>query len=142
MGSQDRWQWLQNGTLNRETGSLVYAAQEQAIRTNQIKGKIDKSQEETKCRMCRRADETIKHNVSECTKLAQKEYKRRHNWIGRCIHWENCGANEIHVKPNWYEHQPEAALENDLCKTLWDFKVQTDHFITAARPNIIAIDNN
>ena len=49
VGNQDRWQWLRNGTLKRETESLIFAAQEQAIRTNVIKGKIDKSQEQTKC---------------------------------------------------------------------------------------------
>ena len=31
MGNQDRWQWLQNGTIYRETGSLICVAQEQAI---------------------------------------------------------------------------------------------------------------
>ena len=46
--NRDRWQWLGNGTLKRETESLIFAAQEQAIRTNVIKGKIDKSQEQTK----------------------------------------------------------------------------------------------
>ena len=83
VGNQDRWQWLQNGTLKRETESLIFAAQEQAIRTNVIKGKIDKSQEQTKCRMCSRADEPINHIVSECPKLSPREYKRRHDWIGR-----------------------------------------------------------
>ena len=73
VGNQDRWQWLRNGTLKRETESLIFAAQEQAIRTNVIKGNIDKSQEQTKCRMCCRADETINQIVSECPKLAQRE---------------------------------------------------------------------
>ena len=77
-GNQDRWQWLRNGTLKCETESLVFAAQEQAIRTNVIKGKINKSQEQIKCRMCSKADETINHIVSECPKPAQSEYKRRH----------------------------------------------------------------
>ena len=31
MGNQDRWQWLQNETINCETGSLICDAQEQAI---------------------------------------------------------------------------------------------------------------
>ena len=44
---------MSNRTLKRETESLICAAQEQAIRTNIIKGKIDKSQEQTKCRICR-----------------------------------------------------------------------------------------
>ena len=89
--------------------------------------------------MCSRADEAINH-ISECSKLAQQEYKRRHDWIGRHIYWEICGANKIHVKSKWYEHEPEAVIENDSCKILWDFTVQTDHFITARRPDKIFID--
>ena len=129
---------MRNGTLKCETERLIFATQEQAIRTNVIKGKIDKSQEQTKCRMCSKADEIINHIVSECLKLVQREYKRRR--IGRRIHWETCGANSIHVKSKWYEHQPEPVIENDSCKILWNFTVQTDHFRTARRPVMIFID--
>ena len=31
-------------------------------------------------------------------------------------------------------------IENDSCKILWDFTVQTDHFLTARRPDMIFID--
>ena len=48
--------------------------------------------------MCSRADETTNHVASECPKLAPREYKRRHDWIGRHIHWEICRVNGIHVK--------------------------------------------
>ena len=50
--------------LKRETESLIIAAQEQAIRTNLIKAKIDKSQHESKCRMCGEADESINHMLN------------------------------------------------------------------------------
>ena len=109
----------------------------ETIRTNIIKEKIDKSQEQMKCRTCSRADETIKtikHIESECPKLAQKEYKRRHDWIGRRVNWEVYGANGTHVNPKRYEHQPEVVIQNDSCKILCDFTVHTDHFITARRP--------
>ena len=87
-------------------------------------------------RNCSRAVETINHIVSECPKLAQREYKRRHDWVERHIHWEI----GIHVKSKWYEHQSEAVIEHDSCKTLWEFTVQTDRFITARRPDMILID--
>ena len=93
---------MRNGTLKCETESLIFASQEEAIRTNVIKEKIDKSQEQTKCRTCSRGDETITHIVSECPKLAQREYKRRHDWVGRRIHWKICRVNGIHVKSKWY----------------------------------------
>ena len=41
------WVRLQNGDLKRETESLIVAAQNQSIRTNLVKAKIDKSQKDT-----------------------------------------------------------------------------------------------
>ena len=38
------WTWLQNGDFKRETESLTVAAQNQSIRTNLVKARIDKSQ--------------------------------------------------------------------------------------------------
>ena len=49
--SEDRWGWLRKGCLKRTTEALIMAAQEQAIRTINIKGKIDETQENSKCRM-------------------------------------------------------------------------------------------
>ena len=69
-----------NGDLKRETESLIVAAQNLSIRTNLVKAKIDKSQGDPLCRVCRKVDESIDHIVSE---LAQKEYKRRHDNLGK-----------------------------------------------------------
>ena len=63
--------------------------------------------------MCSRDDKTINRIVNECPKLAQKEYKRRHDWIGRRISSEFLGGNGIHVKSKWYKHQPKAVIKND-----------------------------
>ena len=41
--SDQCWAWLQNGDLKRETESLIVAVQNQSIRTNLVKGRIDKS---------------------------------------------------------------------------------------------------
>ena len=52
--SDQCWAWLQNGELKRETESLIVAAQNQSIRTNLVKIKIDKSQGDSLCRVCRK----------------------------------------------------------------------------------------
>ena len=57
--SDQCWAWLQNGDLKRETESLIVAAQNQSIRTNLAKARIDKSQGGSLCRMCRKVDESI-----------------------------------------------------------------------------------
>ena len=80
------WMWLRKGNLWRETESLLIAAQNNARRTNQIKARIDKMQQNNKCALCGDRDETINHIISECNKLAQKEYKTRHEWVGKGIH--------------------------------------------------------
>ena len=39
-------------------------------------------------------------------------------------------------------HNPAAVLENDTDQLLWDFDIQTDHLISAARrPDLIIINN-
>ena len=47
----------------RETEFLLIAAENNAIRTNHIKARID-----SKCRLCGDRDETINHIISECSK--------------------------------------------------------------------------
>ena len=138
--NRDQWLWLQEGSLKRETETLIMAAQEQAVRTNLVKAKIDKTQEDSTCRMCGKADESINHLLSECSKMAQKEYKRRHDWIGRKVHWEVCRKYGIDTKDRWYEHEPQSACENEEYKILWDFSIQTDHVIKARRPDMIIVE--
>ena len=75
------WAWLPNGDLKRETDSYIVAAQNQSIRTNLVKAKIDKSLGHSSCRVCRKLDESIDHIVSGCSK--QKEYKSRHDNLGK-----------------------------------------------------------
>ena len=39
-------------------------------------------------------------------------------------------------------HNPESALENETQKILLDFKIQTDHPISARRPDQVIVNNN
>ena len=123
------WTWLRKGNLKRETVNAIW--------TNHIKA----TQQSSKCRLCGDRDATINHIVSECSKLAQKEYKARHDWVGKVIHWEMCKKLKFDHTNKWYMHNPVSFLENDTLKLLWDFGVQTDHLISAKRPKFIIIDN-
>ena len=132
--------WLREGNLKRETESFPIAALDNAIRTNHIKMKIDKMQQNSKCTLCSDRDETINHIMSECRKLAQKEYKARHDWVGKVIHWEMCRKFQFDHTNKWYMHNPAPVLENDSHKLLWDFNIQTDLIIPARRPDLIIIN--
>ena len=137
---QKTWTWLRKGNLKRETESLLIAAQDNAIRTNHIKARIDKTQQNSKCRLCSDRDETINHIISECSKLAAKEYKARHDWVGKVIHWEMCRKFQFDHANKWYMHNPPPFLENDSRKHLLDFNIQTDPLIPASRPDLIIIN--
>ena len=115
-------------------------AQNSAIRTNHIKASIDKTQQNRKCRLCGDRDETINHILSECSKLAQKEYKARHDLVDKVIHWEMCSKFKFNHANKWYMHNPDPVLENDTHKLPWDFNIQTDHLISVQRPDLIIIN--
>ena len=126
--------------FKRETESLLIAAQNNAIRTNHIKARIGKTRQNNKCRLCGDRDETINHIISECSKSAQREYKARHDWVGKVIHWEMCKKFKFDHNNIWYMHNPAPVLENNSHKLLWDFNIQTDHLIPARRPDLIIIN--
>ena len=84
---KDTWLGLRKGVLKKETEGLLLAAQEQALRVNWIERMIDKQDCSAKCRVCDERYETLANIVSECSQLAQNEYKKcRHDKIAAMIH--------------------------------------------------------
>ena len=78
--------------------------------------------------------------VGECSKLAQAEYKHRHDNVARMIHWNIAHSYSLDVSSKWYEHRPEGVIENDHVKLLWDFNIQTSTYIQARRPDVVVVD--
>ena len=134
------WRWLQKSDLKGCTEALICSAQEQALRTNYIKFHIDRTSASPLCRMCSNKGETVSHIVSECSVLAQREYKRRHDNVASYIHWRLCEKFKLHNTDKWYEHKPEGVCENDNYKILWDVMIQCDKEIQARRPDIVVVD--
>ena len=85
-------------------------AQSNTLRINHIKSKIDKTQQNSKCKFYGDRDETINHIINECSKLAQKEYKTRHDKVGKVIHWQLCKKFKFDHTNKWYMYKPEAVL--------------------------------
>ena len=125
----------------RETESLLIAAQNNAIRTNHIKARIDKTQQNSRCRLCGDRDEMINHVISEYSEVAQKEYKTWLDWVGKVINRELCKKLKYDHKNKWYVHDLESLPENKTHKLLWDFEIPKDHLILARRPDQIILIN-
>lgn len=136
---QNSMQWIKKGYLKKETEGFIVAAQDQALRTNAIKAKIEKQVGSAMCRLCGIKEETVDHLVSSCSKIAQTDYKGRHDKVAANLHWSLCKQFGFERAQKWYEHRAEKVLENDDYKLLWDMDIKTDKVIKERRPDIIIV---
>ena len=87
--------------MKKETECMLFAAQEQALRINSIKAKIDKQPVSPKCRLCGTKEETVMHLVSGCPKLTMLPEE----FIGNCarsMYWKaQTGGMIIHLLMSW-----------------------------------------
>ena len=90
IGKYLSWKWLVQSDLKVQTEATICAAQEKALRTNPTKNKIDKTSKNPLCKMCGERGETVQHIMCECKKLAQREYKRKHDIVAKLVHWKLC----------------------------------------------------
>ena len=65
------WEWTTKGDLTVKTEALIFAAQEQALRTNYVKINIDKSVDSPLSRLCGQKGETI----SMCNQMVSSEIR-------------------------------------------------------------------
>lgn len=80
------------------------------------------------------------HLVGECSKLAQAQYKHRHDNVARMIHWNIAHSYGLDVSSKWYENKPEGVIEYAHVKLVWDFGIQTSAYIQARRPDVVVVD--
>ena len=134
------WMWLLQSGLKVSTEAFIFAAQEQAIRSNTIKYSIDRTTYSPLCRMCGVKVESVRYIISGYEKLAQKDYKRRHDNVAIVIHWMLRTKYGFNASEKWYAQKAEGSLENDDMKLFWDMSIQCDNVIEARRPDIVVID--
>ena len=74
-------------------------------------------------------------------RLAQREYKKRHDKVALRVHWEMCRKYEIECTDKWYDHQPLAVTENRDIHITWDMTVYKDK-ITLVQERYTGVDTN
>ena len=68
--------------------------------------------------------------------IVKKEFKTRHGWVEKVIHWELCKKFKFGHSNKWYMHQLESALENETHKIHKDCEIQIAHLIQARKPDL------
>ena len=86
---------------------------------------------------------TVGYEVTETKhdkcKLGQKEYKSRHNWMGKMIIWELCKKLKFNYITTWYVQKAEL-LKNETHKILEEFEIQMGLSIPAKKPDLMIIN--
>ena len=67
---------------------------------------------------CEEKDERVNHILKKCSKLVQKKYKTRHDWVGKIIHWELYKRMNFDNTAKWYMHKPGPVLANETQNSL------------------------
>ena len=132
--------WLRKGNFMRETESVQIAAENNAIKTNYVKAKINKTHQYCKCRLCWFSgdrDETILHIINECSTLGQREIKIWYNCEGKVIYWELCMKFTFDQTNKWNMRKSESIPKNEMNKI---FETQTDHWIPARRTDLVMVN--
>ena len=132
--------WLRKCDLKIRSEALICSAQEQAIRTNYVKYHIDECVDSPSCRMCGETGETVSHIVSECSKLAQRKYKRRHDNVARMVHRKLCEKFNLEKSEKCFPHNPQTVSENVKHKLIWDMNIQRDNVIVERRSDVVILN--
>ena len=55
--------------------------------------------------MCGETGKTISDIVSECSKLAHREYRIRHDKVDRMVQWKLCEKLNFEKSEKWYPYK-------------------------------------
>ena len=56
-----------------------------------------------------------------------EEYKSRHDWVVKMIHWELCKKLKFGRAVKCYMHKPEFVFVNESDNIILDFEIQMCH---------------
>ena len=78
--------------------------------------------------------------MSECSKLAQRENRRKHGSVARMVHWKLCKKFNLEKSEKWYLHNHQTVTENLNHKLLWDKNIQCDNVTFERKPDIAIVN--
>ena len=82
-------------------------------------------------------EEMIIHIISECIKLAQRQYKTRYDWEGKVIHRELYKKLKFDRTNKYKMIKLKYIQMTEGYKILRDFEINTDYLIPAWRQDLV-----
>ena len=139
------WEWVKSGYMTKSTEAFLFAAQEQALRTNAVRGKIYREVDEDgivvsgMCKLCKKKTETVAHIIGCCPVLTEGPITARHDKMGSRIHWELCRKYGVECSVRWYEHKPQAVSRDAKGEIIiyWDQHIPTAVPVGCDKPDVV-----
>ena len=88
-----------------ERSSFSKPAPEQ--QTGFFRATIEEQDADPMCRVRDKDVESVGHVPNGCTRFAQSEYRRRHEWMGLRVYWELCRKYGVKCADVWYKEVPD-----------------------------------
>ena len=87
-------------------------------------------------------NKTVGHLASGCSRLAQREYRKRHSRIDLKVYWELCRKYGTKSADVWYKEVPDEVRvsEDGKVEIWWDMSVETTRKLEHNRPDITVLD--
>ena len=143
-GSERTWQWLRGGHLRKGIEGYICAAQERVLNTRQYRVDTLKIPGNKMCRLCHNFPENVEHLTAGCGKLAQVEYRRRHDKMGLRVYWELLGKYGFKRKDRWWEESVVRGevrrSEDGKVEIWWDRPVNTTQQLDHNKSDVVVID--
>ena len=142
------WEWVRSGYMTKSTEAYIFAAQEQALTTNAMRGKVFREVDENgdrvsaMCRVCGEKTETVSHIVGGCKVLMGGPGTKRHDRVGTRVHWELLRKYGMECEPRWYQHKPQSVHKNASgdVTIYWAKKWNTTRQLPHNTPDVVVKD--
>ena len=142
------WEWVRSGYMTKSAEAYLFAAQEQALKTNSIRSRIhrevnvDGGVVSDLCRVCGEKVETVAHISGGCAVLMAGPGIVRHDKMGSRVHWELCRKYGVECSTRWYEHKPQTVCRNATgnITIYWDMHHPTAVPVKHNKPDVVVVN--
>ena len=136
--------FLKSSRLRSETEGYITAVQDGVFHSLRYRAVILKLPTvSTRCRACKKDEETTMHLLSACTKYLPTLYISRHDAALKVLYFalrHGYGIDQD-KKPHYAQSDIPAVVSNDKCRILWNFPFSTTKQLAANRPDMVLLDH-
>ncbi|XP_029657115.1 uncharacterized protein LOC115231179 [Octopus sinensis] len=92
------------------------------------------------CSHCKKCKKTVDHLATQCGKMLNSDYLRRHNEVVKCIHLHLCRTYGIKRGSKLKTHSVQSILSTQNVEIRVDMSIMTETKVQSNKPDIFVYD--